>query len=368
MPATHEQGTSSTSTSKALTHDDDLSPRAVLPPQERQEDIYYSAQPGSGLVAAPQVVPPQPIMQEAQAEDEVPQLGPQWPSWLPQMDHSLKEMLSSCNLKDLLPSSAWEELKAAGVVEFAPVESLWQQVLALVNAPGEDVASSMLASLLEYNMVGYVDSMLLARKLRYRITEAAATKFNSSPNDMVVGTLSSILSLEEQDTILGIMEKSGTIGAQVKLEEPEEEGHDGELGENKKSTARSPLLSGAKHLCSEEGLKHDICKEATVLSTSMRIAEAAVDAVADKFDEEVDARVVLHALPMDGLCATALSSRLFLAKYDKNSPTYRSVFTSLYAGIHLLIQLSLTYACDWSHTQMSILAVCACRMERTHFY
>ena len=247
--------------------------------------------------------------------------GSTWPSWLHYIDPHVQSRLAAFKLRDLLPRAAWEQLEADGLSDFGPVEAMWERINKHLNTSSDDVESAMLAALFEHSMVGYVDALLLARMLRMRISEKMVEKFQASADDMVVGTLSGVLSFNEMDTVFGIMEKPGSIG------EEKPDSIDEESNESTKE-AKQLISKLPKKLCPAQ--RKWITREALLLEKAAFASKANVDAVATNFEDEVEARKVLLSLPEIG--PIALATALFLAKYDKTSPTYRTAWSSLYAG------------------------------------
>ena len=162
-------------------------------------------------VSPPPAVPqPQLPTQQLRAPNPRP--------WLPTLDTGMLQELVQADFKQLLPVATWEMLEEKyELVEFDEVEQLWNKAATTLRrglaseATERDKES---AQLLQYSMVSLVDSQLLAAALRTRASAKTGEDLESL-QEIVVGTVGGILSLEEHDTILGIMPKTGCIGPQV---------------------------------------------------------------------------------------------------------------------------------------------------------
>ena len=169
----------------------------------------------------------------------------------------------------------------------------------------------------QYYMVGLVDSQLLARVLRRRV------KAPDDPSQVVVGMVSGVLRLDPHDTLLGIMAKSGCVGKQLW-----------------KGEAKAKFISPfpGKLAVPINGLELKLTNEAALLEECERVGQGAVDDAAKALPEEVVASEILGKLTGPGLKAEAFATLVFLAKYDSKALTYRTQWSSLYAG-----ELALAY-------------------------
>ena len=136
--------------------------------------------------------------------------------WLLPVDPGLAQQLAECQFKDLLPVAAWSRLvDELDIDDFTEPALQWGRVRARLRAVGQAEATPVdiqLAALFQYQMVGLVDSQLLANALR---VHANSTPGCEVTNDDVIGIVSGCWDVEAHDSILGIMAKTGCVGSQL---------------------------------------------------------------------------------------------------------------------------------------------------------
>ena len=267
-----------------------------------RDDASMAATP-QGAPPAPPAPPPSVMMPRVEA-------APPRLDWLPKLEASVMGTLGRTPFAELLPLDSWERLESLGLTDFDPLDKMWQQTSAGLDSSCTSPQELSLAKLFQYYLVCLVDSQLLARVLRRRVQDP-------DPSQVVVGVVSGVLSLDPHDTLLGIMEKSGSVGKQIWK------------GESKKKYISAFPAKLAVPIGGEE-LK--LTREAALLEECERVGQGAVDDAARDLPEEVEASVFLVKLTNTGLKAEALATLVFLAKYNSQAPTYRTRWSSLYAG------------------------------------
>ena len=165
-----------------------------------------------------------------------------------------------------------------------------------------------------------------------------------------------VLACTKWDTLLGLMVKSGCIGAQSW---PAKGGHtvEGEYVTEPQGCSRQTRDGGSKSttnkqadtscqpfpkdLSTEAGRLLKITKEATILQEALSVAmhglEVAQEKVLDLRLWTAEEAVAALAAQEDtwAFTALALATTLFLAKYDKNSEMFGSEYSSLYAKYNM---------------------------------